>query len=154
MPRRYAPLAIALLTVVLLASGCARLAAPVSRTPSLAPVATPPPPSLSVKPARPVVWTAHQIPPALNLTECYLECPAIAQSDGALLAVTPNPVHGESPTKLLRVTPGQSAWESLGALPVRDATLATYAAGGTLWLLKPSPNYRDAVTTEYTATYP
>ena len=74
---------------------------------------------------------------------------AFAQaSDGALLAVTPNPFHGESPTKLLRVTPGQSAWESLGALPVRDATLAPFAAAGTLWLLN------DTLTTIYTATYP
>ena len=81
MPRRYAPLAIALLAVVLLASGCARPAAQVSRTPS--PVPTAPPPPLSVKPARPVVWTAHQLPPGLKQTGCYLECPALAQSDGA-----------------------------------------------------------------------
>jgi photosystem II stability/assembly factor-like uncharacterized protein len=73
---------------------------------------------------------------------------AFAQArDGALLAVTPNPFHDESPTKLLRVTPGQSAWESLGALPVRNATQAPLAAAGTLWLLN------DALTTIYTATY-
>jgi hypothetical protein len=80
MPRRYALLAIALLTVVLLAPGCARPAAQVSRTPS--PVPTAPPPPLNVKPARPVVWTAHQLPPGLKQTGCYLECPALAQSDG------------------------------------------------------------------------
>jgi photosystem II stability/assembly factor-like uncharacterized protein len=80
---------------------------------------------------------------------------AFAQArDGALLAVTPNPFHDESPTKLLRVTPGQSVWESLGPLPVRDATPAPYAAAGTLWLLKRPSNYGEAVTTVYTATYP
>jgi hypothetical protein len=68
MPRRYAPLPVALLTVVLLASSCARPAAPVSRTPSVAPTATAPPPPLAIAPAHPVVWTAHQLPPGLKLT--------------------------------------------------------------------------------------
>ena len=80
---------------------------------------------------------------------------AFAQaSDGALLAVTPNPFRGEDATKLLRVTPGQSAWESLGALPVRGTPLAPQAAAGTLWLVKPPANGSDALTTVYTATYP
>ena len=80
---------------------------------------------------------------------------AFAQArDGALLAVTPNPTHEKPPSTLLRVTPGQSAWESLGALPVRDAPQAPQVAAGTLWLLKPPVNDGDALTTVYTATYP
>ena len=64
------------------------------------------------------------------------------------MAVTPNPAHDESPTKLLRVTPGQRAWESLGALPFKDAPQAPFVAAGTVWLLN------DALTMIYTATYP
>jgi hypothetical protein len=80
---------------------------------------------------------------------------AFAQaSDGALLAVTPNPFRGEDATKLLRVAPGQSAWESLGALPVRGTPLAPQAAAGRLWLLKLPTNASDTLTTVYTTTYP
>src|SRR5262245_35289532 len=83
MPRRYAPVAIALLTVVLLASGCARPAALVSRTPSPAPTAPPPP--LSVKPAHQLVWTAHQLPSGIRdtLDKWYnWQGLALTQADG------------------------------------------------------------------------
>jgi hypothetical protein len=65
-------------------------------------------------------------------------------SDGAVLAVTPSPFHGEVARTLVRVAPGQSAWESLGALPLSGAP--QYIAGGgtaVLWFAG-----------SYSATYP
>ena len=41
-------------------------------------------------------------------------------TDGALLAVTPSTYSGAPATKLLRITPGQSGWESLRASPAGD----------------------------------
>ena len=125
MPRRYTSLAIALLAVVLLASGCARPAAPVSRTPSVAPTATPPPPPLAIKPAHPLVWTAHQLPPGLKLTECYLDCPALAQSDGAT-AYLCNLANGQAQ---IWVTHDRAEhWTIVGSVPVTSSMTECYIA--------------------------
>ena len=40
------------------------------------------PPALTIKPAHPLVWTAHQLPPGLKLTPYNWDGPALAQSDG------------------------------------------------------------------------
>jgi hypothetical protein len=76
-------------------------------------------------------------------------------TDGALLAVTPNPVRGENATKLLRIAPGQSAWESLGALSPAGGDLRASGAGAqALWSVMRPANYGQPLTTIYTATYP
>jgi hypothetical protein len=65
-------------------------------------------------------------------------------SDGAVLAVTPSPFHGEVAKTLVRVAPGQSAWESLGALPLSGAPQYVASDGtAALWFAG-----------SYTATYP
>ena len=76
-------------------------------------------------------------------------------SDGALLAVTPNPYHGERATKLLRIAPGQSAWESLGALsPAGGGVRASGFDPTVLWSVMRPADYGQPLTTVYTATYP
>ncbi len=76
-------------------------------------------------------------------------------TDGALLAVTPNPYSGEAATKLLRITPGQSAWESLGALSPAGGDVRTSGAGPeVLWSVMRPAEYGQPLTTIYTATYP
>jgi photosystem II stability/assembly factor-like uncharacterized protein len=125
MPRRYAPLAIALLAVVLLAPGCARPAAPVARTPSVAPTATAPPPPLAIAPAHPVVWTAHQLPPRLRLTGCYLNCPALAQSEGAT-AYLCDLANGQAQ---VWVTHDRAEhWTMAGSVPVTSSMTECYIA--------------------------
>ncbi len=74
--------------------------------------------------------------------------------DGALLAVTPNPFRGEGATKLLRITPGQSRWESLGALSPAGGDVRTAGAGPeVLWSVMRPDNYGQPLTTIYTTTY-
>jgi photosystem II stability/assembly factor-like uncharacterized protein len=125
MPRRYTPLAIALLAVVVLASSCARPAAPVSRTPSVAPTATAPPPQLAIAPAHPLVWTAHQLPPGLKLTQCYLNCSALAQSDGDT-AYMCNLANGQAQ---VWVTHDRAAhWTVAGSVPVTSSMTECYIA--------------------------
>jgi photosystem II stability/assembly factor-like uncharacterized protein len=76
-------------------------------------------------------------------------------TDGALLAVTPNPFRGEHALKLLRIVPGQSAWESLGALSPAGGDVRTAGAGSeVLWSVMRPDNYGQPLTTVYTATYP
>jgi photosystem II stability/assembly factor-like uncharacterized protein len=123
MPRRYASLAIALLTIVLLAPGCARPAAQVARTPSVAPTAPPPP--LTIAPAHPIVWTAHQLPPGLKLTAYNWDGPALSQSDG-------------DTAYLCEITNGQAQvwvthdraehWTTAGSVPVTTSMTECYIA--------------------------
>ncbi len=81
--------------------------------------------------------------------------PFAQASDGALLAVTPNPYRGEGATKLLRIAPGQSAWESLGALSPAGGDVRTSGAGPeVLWSVMRPAEYGQPLTTVYTATYP
>jgi photosystem II stability/assembly factor-like uncharacterized protein len=78
MPWRRSILALALLLIVVLTSACGTTFA--RRTPTATPVLTPPP--LTIKPAHPLVWTAHQLPPGLKLTQYNWDGPALTQSDG------------------------------------------------------------------------
>ena len=73
-----------LLFVMLLASACATSIAKTEPTTTLSPTATPvlTPPPLTIKPAHPLTWTAHQLPPGLKLTPYNWDGPALAQSDG------------------------------------------------------------------------
>lgn len=75
-------------------------------------------------------------------------------SDGAVLAVTPSPAHGEDATTVVRVTPGKSTWQSLGPLPVGGTPQYVAGGAGVLWLLRLPANYGDSLATVYTATYP
>ena len=76
-------------------------------------------------------------------------------TDGALLAVTPNTYSGAPATKLLRITPGQSRWESLGALSPAGGDVRTAGAGPeVLWSVMRPDNYGQPLTTVYTTTYP
>jgi hypothetical protein len=75
--------------------------------------------------------------------------------DGALLAVTPNPYRGERATRLLRIVPGQSSWESLGALSPAGGDAHTSGAGPeVLWSVMRPAEYGQPLTTVYTAMYP
>src|SRR5262249_43384338 len=76
-PRRIL-LAPALLLAVLLTSACATTGA--TKAPTATPAPTPPP--LIIKPARPLVWTAHNLPPGLKLTPNNWDGPAFSQADG------------------------------------------------------------------------
>src|SRR5262245_53601571 len=73
-----------LLTAVLLTSACATSVAKKTPTATLSPTATPvlTPPPLIIKPAHPLTWTAHQLPPGLKLTPYNWDGPALSQSDG------------------------------------------------------------------------
>jgi hypothetical protein len=76
-------------------------------------------------------------------------------TDGALLAVTPNTYSGAPATKLLRITPGQSRWESRGALSPAGGDVRTAGAGPeVLWSVMRPDNYGQPLTTVYTTTYP
>ena len=76
-------------------------------------------------------------------------------TDGALLAVTPNTYSGAPATKLLRITPGQSRWESLGALSPAGGDARTAGEGPeVLWSVMRPDIYGQPLTTVYTATYP
>ena len=76
-------------------------------------------------------------------------------TDGALLAVTPNTYSGAPATKLSRITPGQSRWESLGALSPAGGDVRTSGAGPeVLWSVMRPDNYGQPLTTIYTTTYP
>jgi photosystem II stability/assembly factor-like uncharacterized protein len=76
-------------------------------------------------------------------------------ADGALLAVTPYSYSGARATKLLRITPGQSTWESLGALSPAGGDVRTSGADPqVLWSAMRPADYGQPLTTVYTATYP
>jgi hypothetical protein len=80
----------------------------------------------------------------------------VAQAtDGALIAVTPNTYSDAPANKLLRITPGQSRWASLGALSPAGGDVRTAGAGPeVLWSVMRPDNYGQPLTTVYTATYP
>src|SRR5262245_21943421 len=73
-----------LLIVALLTSACATTIATKAPTTTPSPTATPvlTPPALSIKPAHPLAWTPHQLPPGLELTPNNWYGPSLAQSDG------------------------------------------------------------------------
>lgn len=76
-------------------------------------------------------------------------------TDGALLAVTPNTYSGAPATMLLRITPGRSRWELLGALSPAGGDVRTAGAGPeVLWSVMRPDNYGQPLTTVYTTTYP
>jgi hypothetical protein len=77
MSQRRRLLALALLLVVLLTSACATSVA--KKAPTATPMSTPPP--LTIKPARPLVWTTHNLPPGLIYAVYNRDGPALAQSD-------------------------------------------------------------------------
>jgi hypothetical protein len=81
----------------------------------------------------------------------------IAQApDGALLGATPDPYRGDA-TNLMRVVPGQSAWESLGAIPAGLGSIEVSEAGSgsiVLWRVAQPAVLGVLPTTIYTATYP
>jgi hypothetical protein len=85
MPRRRSPLALVLLLAVLFTSACATTVAKKASTPTPLPTATPvlTPPPLNIKPAHPLVWTPHQLPPGLKLTEYIRPSPALSPADSA-----------------------------------------------------------------------
>jgi hypothetical protein len=79
MSRRHSELLLTVLSIVLLTSACATTAA--KKTPSATPGLTPP--ALSIKPARPLVWIAHQLPFAVPLGRIYNTGLFFSQADGA-----------------------------------------------------------------------
>ncbi len=134
-----------LLFVVLLASACATRVATKTPTATQAPTATPvlTPPPLSIKPAHPLVWTAHQLPSGLKLTPYNWDGPALAQSDGdtAYLCALAN-----SQARIWATHDRAEHWRVAGSIPVasdvtsctitvdafqpRQALLRTYAPDG------------------------
>jgi hypothetical protein len=70
MRRRRSFSMLVLFTTMLLTSACATSVAKKTPTATLSPTATPvlTPPSLAIKPAHPLAWIAHQLPPEFKLT--------------------------------------------------------------------------------------
>ena len=138
---------LSLLFVMLLASACATTSAAGTKTPTAtpSPTATPvlTPPPLTIKPAHPLTWTAHQLPPGLKLTSYNWDGPALAQSDGdtAYLCDLAN-----SQTQIWATHDRAAHWTRAGSVPVasgvtscditvdafqpRQALLRTYAPDG------------------------
>ena len=77
--------AIALLLALILASACATTVAKKAATPTAFPTATPvlTPPPLTIKPARPLTWTVHQLPFTVPVGESYSTDVAFSQADSA-----------------------------------------------------------------------
>ncbi len=85
MFRSRSLLALVLLLPVLLTSACATSIAKKAPNATKAPTATPvlTPPVLAIKPARPLVWAAHQLPFAASLGKFYNTGLSFSQADGA-----------------------------------------------------------------------
>lgn len=124
MRRCRSPLALILLLAVLLTSACATTVAKKAATPTPLPTATPVlTPALNIKPARPLVWTAHQLPPGLKLAPYNWYGPELAQSDGDT-AYLCNLVSGQAQ---VWVTHDRAAhWAVAGSIPVASDVAECY----------------------------
>jgi len=125
MSRRHSALSLALLTIVLLTSACATTIAKQAATPTPSPTATPvlTPPLLTIKPAHPVLWTAHQLPPGLKLTGYNWYGPELAQSDGDT-AYLCNLANGQA--QVWATHDRAAHWTVAGSVPVASDVAECY----------------------------
>jgi len=145
MSRRHSTLSLILLLAVLFTSACATAVAKKAPTatpyPTATPVLTPPP--LTIRPAHPVVWTAHQLPPGLKLTVYNWYGPELAQSDGEtaylcelangqaqVWATHDRAVHWTVAGSVPVASDVAECYITVDALQPRQALLRTYAPDG------------------------
>ena len=85
MPRHRSLSTMVLLLAVLLTSACATSVAKKAPTATLLPTATPvlTPPPLTIKPARRLTWTVHQLPFTVPVGESYSTNVAFSQAESA-----------------------------------------------------------------------
>jgi hypothetical protein len=108
-----------LLIVTLLTSACATSIA--TKAPTATPVLTPPP--LTIKPAHPLVWTAHQLPPGLKLTPYSWDGRALTQSDGDTAYVC-DLTNGQA--RVWATHDRAAHWAMAGGVPVTSSVTECY----------------------------